>query len=1013
MTYRLLLILTIWLPFFGYNLLAQTPSYIHYETESGLPSNELYNVHQDTKGFLWIGSDAGLLRYDGYAFKLFTNKKQRGASVSGIQEDARGRIWCHNFSGQILYLENDSLQIFEAWDKYYRNQLIEFTLDKNNHLWVSNSQNYLYKFQLNNNVAAKLLSPNVIKQSIAMAHDGTLLFTQLEKGEVFGLENNAAFALPIIPNNKKDSSQVLYNVMIFNTSFKKQQTLSFQRQHPLLKTPTLYSYSNKQLTTHPVTLLLQQLNIFPLSVYDDDEGNMFIGTFNGCYWFKKNNNNWKLEGHLFTAAAISSICKDKEGNFWFASLKNGLYQVPNLSVKIFTEQDLGVPANNISLLAADDSEHLYVATSTKALVKLNTIINKVAKRINNQEERDAQAFKYDSLSRNLLQYKSSFSIIDKQLNTSSFPFLMSASKDFFRRKDGLLFVAGSYLTAHYKEHNFDNNKFTEEFDELEDKNISVPIANNGSWTRKVLSKQRSRCVLYDEKNKTLWAGFADATISFHKKQQQKLIDPKSGIPIIATQMVQLRDGTICMGTVEQGLYFLNDKKTIANYTTQNGLLANRIKKMAIGKQYLWLVTTNGIQGIHLKTFQFTNLTTQNGLLTNEVFDIAVQQEKVYLSTSRGLQFFPDAAFPKNNVMPICSIVSIATSDSTYKNIKLLSLAQSKSNIKITLQGIALKSKGSFTYEYRMIGLDENWVSVSATNNIVRYPSLPSGQFTFQARVVNEDGIKSTIDAINLTIQKEWYLRWWFIGFVLVLMAGIAYYIFNRRLQYIDNKNKEALEKAHVQEALRISQLSALKAQMNPHFMFNALNSIQEFIFLNEKKQANMYMGKFADLMRLTLDMSNKETITIDEEFKILNLYLELESLRFEEKFHFTIEADSIINSSVLHIPAMLIQPYVENAIKHGLLHKKGDKYLHLNFILTTHHTLQCTITDNGIGRKRSGEINAMRQKKYTSFATGATQKRLELLNYDKKICIAVHIEDLQDNMGNATGTKVILEIPLS
>ena len=174
----------------------------------------------------------------------------------------------------------------------------------------------------------------------------------------------------------------------------------------------------------------------------------------------------------------------------------------------------------------------------------------------------------------------------------------------------------------------------------------------------------------------------------------------------------------------------------------------------------------------------------------------------------------------------------------------------------------------------------------------------------------------------------------------------------------------------------------------------------------------MYMGKFADLMRMTLDMSNKKEISLEDEIKVLELYLQLEALRFEEKFHYSITLEKNIHPADIHLPSMLIQPYVENAVKHGLLHIQTEKELTVVFDMDHNNVLTCTITDNGIGRKRSNEMNDMRQKRYTSFATGATQKRLELLNHERTAAIAVVYDDLYDINGHAAGTKVTLKIPV-
>jgi two-component system LytT family sensor kinase len=211
------------------------------------------------------------------------------------------------------------------------------------------------------------------------------------------------------------------------------------------------------------------------------------------------------------------------------------------------------------------------------------------------------------------------------------------------------------------------------------------------------------------------------------------------------------------------------------------------------------------------------------------------------------------------------------------------------------------------------------------------------------------------------------------------------------------------------------ELTALKSQMNPHFIFNALNSIQEFIILNDKKKANQFMGKYADLVRSTLNMSDKESITIDEEIKSLELYLELEKLRFEDNFSYEVLVSEELLNNNYRLPAMLIQPYVENAIKHGLLHQQGPKTVNIQFEIDSsdNSIITCTIEDNGIGRVRSEALNAMRLKKHTSFSTGATKKRLELLNQGKENAIVVDFNDLYDADALAKGTKVTLRIATS
>jgi len=202
--------------------------------------------------------------------------------------------------------------------------------------------------------------------------------------------------------------------------------------------------------------------------------------------------------------------------------------------------------------------------------------------------------------------------------------------------------------------------------------------------------------------------------------------------------------------------------------------------------------------------------------------------------------------------------------------------------------------------------------------------------------------------------------------------------------------------------------------MNPHFIFNALNSIQEFILLSDKKMANSYLGKFADLMRLILDMSNTKEVKLETEIKALQLYLELEAMRFEDNFEYQIYCNEAIDIEHTFIPSMLIQPYVENAIKQGLLHQTGLKQLWIRFFYNPEiNCIECEIEDNGIGRKQPSEINRNNTRKHQSFAMSATQKRLELLNHARKKAISVDIIDKVNENQESDGTKVILHIPFS
>lgn len=995
------------------NAQAQVPVFIHHEVGNGIASNELYDLLQDSKGFLWIGSEAGLIRYNGSEFKLYTNKKLLGASVTDIQEDANGNIWCHNFSGQILFVKNDTLQVFDPWNKFYKSQLVELVINQNN-LYVSNFKNHIFKVNLSNNKVEKLLDDSTLKQSITISHRGNLLYSALSTGDVFELTNNKPKSVSLIDNKSIKAPSKIYNSFLLFPSAKNKKTLGIQRQSPADDYPSLYNYQNNQLIIHPITQDLRKLNIYPLTVFDDDDGNIFIGTFKGCYWFKEMNNKWQLESIFFKNEAVSCITRDKEGSYWFTTLKNGLYQIPSLQVKFFTEDDLGIATSNLSLISSNKKNTLYVSSNSKELLCINSFSNKVIQRINTFEERDAQAMIFNTKTDELYFYKNTFfTLKNKQLN--NYKFLISAPKSFYLRNDGTLFSAGVTIQSTFLKKVNTKENLSKEFDfisELEYVNILNKI-NPYPFDKATISNERGRCIWYDKSQNNLWCGFSDGTKYYEQKKAYNFIDQSTNTPVVSTCFQQLNDGTLCIGTIEQGIYFVRNKQIVKQFTTHNGLLSDRIKKMIPYDNKLWFITNKGVQALDLKNYTFTNFTSSSGLLSNEIFDIEILNNNVYLSTAKGLQFFPVNIETKNIIAPNITIQSFKVNNTVYKQASNIYLPYNASNISIELLGITLKSRHNFFYEYRLKGIDSNWIKQNSTNNLVRFTSLPPGNYTFESRVVNEDGTLSNILHQSFNIEKPWWQKWWFILSIILITLAVLYFILQFKLKTLAKKNRDKLEQAKIQEALRNSQLIALKAQMNPHFIFNALNSIQEFIVLNDKMNANFYLGKFADLMRLTLDLSNKEVISLSDELKVLKLYLELENLRFEENFEYTITTHEIADVLSIKIPAMLIQPYVENAVKHGLLHKQGLKKLTISFSIKNTDILICTIEDNGIGRKRSNEMNTLRTKKHTSFATGATKKRLELLNYGRSNSIAVNFNDLTDSFGNACGTRVLVEIPIN
>jgi sensor histidine kinase YesM len=309
--------------------------------------------------------------------------------------------------------------------------------------------------------------------------------------------------------------------------------------------------------------------------------------------------------------------------------------------------------------------------------------------------------------------------------------------------------------------------------------------------------------------------------------------------------------------------------------------------------------------------------------------------------------------------------------------------------------------------------DDDWKKVSNETRLIEFASLKPGSYNIQFKI--NDTI--TASTVRFTIITPFWQSIWFmiLCFLLALALGFTYYRWQlnklrNKNKLLEDKNRLLNEKIELEHNLNKSVLKSIKAQMNPHFFYNALNTIQAYIFTNDKTRANSYLAKFSKLTRVILEQSEKETISLGDEIESLTLYLELEKMRFKEEFEYTIEHKTDTHKDNIEFPPMLIQPYVENAIKHGLLHKESDRKLFILFEEITNH-LVITIDDNGIGRKRSEELNKIKNNKYQSFSTQANEKRLEILNHtnDK---IAVKIIDKNDTNGQSKGTKVILTIPI-
>ncbi|MGZ4060807.1 MAG: sensor histidine kinase, partial [Bacteroidia bacterium] len=304
------------------------------------------------------------------------------------------------------------------------------------------------------------------------------------------------------------------------------------------------------------------------------------------------------------------------------------------------------------------------------------------------------------------------------------------------------------------------------------------------------------------------------------------------------------------------------------------------------------------------------------------------------------------------------------------------------------------------------GLDTNWYYTK--NTTIQYTTLPPGDYTFTVYAINYSNISSIKPCvIFFNIKKPYWKTWWFITLMIVLVLFCIYIVFRVRIYYVKRTEEE---KTLLNKKISEVELKAIRAQMNPHFIFNSINSIQHYILINDSDMAYRYLSKFSKLIRNVLENSKHEVITLHKEIETIELYVELEKLRFENKFDHQIIVDPSIDILSYGISPLLIQPYVENAIWHGLMHKQAKGLLTIRFAEET-KLIRCTIEDNGVGRAFSEELKKNKTSAHRSLALSLNKERLEIIGHLFQNKLQVIITDLTDENNMPCGTRVEVEIP--
>lgn len=934
----------------------------------GLPSDVVYDLFVDKKGLLYIGTDKGLITYNGVHFEPIGFSESLGNSISGLQQDQSGKIWCRNFANQLFYVSKDELiedkVVKELLGKTNSN-LVDFCLGKNS-IYIM-TQDAVYNYASGKTrLIFKIKNPeeNQFTSIVYEALSNTVYASAFR--EIYAFQNNS-----LIDKKTTIIGQKILEVYA--------QKLAYVN-----KSETSRCVVDNALIELSKTLGVQTF----LNRLSATKNHLWLCTNNGIYEYDKSKAEFKT-GFL-NDTRVTDIVEDLEGNFWIGSLDEGLFLMP--SRKIFQlKLDLKTIKKNVSYtrISRYKNGNYFVGTNDGRIIEIDTkgkSINEYNTKWDNNIE--YVTFISDTILTNYGYFKigqskpiSNLTYLGKDVKEDEFSNLLIASPNH-----------GGIISRNFKGiPNFNDEK---------NKYRVLPYGPEHIETL-IFREKRTKAILYHKKEHRYYFGFIDGLYCYTRNGVEKQIKTNENKPIIAVDMIENEDGSIWVATSQNGIFLINKSKIIKHISTANGLSSNNCRRIEKGDIGLWVVTQTGFDFYDWRSKRIKNVELNLCIKGITINDITVDKETVALATNQGIYYFNKSILNDIN-LPDFNFTEFLVNDKKVEIEDNLLLNYNQNNINIKFNTIHYRSLGIYNYRYRLVGLDDKWYTLSSNAKNINFLALNPGVYKFQIHI--KIGEKHTkIKEINFEIKKPFWLQYWFISITVLALIALLYLVY--KWAVVKTRKSEELK-----EQLALSQLTALRSQMNPHFIFNVLNAVQGLIYSNQKSKASEYLGKFSDLMRRILDSSDKSEVTIEKEFETIELYVLLEKARFDDDFDYKIVFPVGMDLSQYKIPSMIIQPFVENAIKHGLMHKQGMKNLEIK--LERFEDMWCiTIDDNGIGRKASEMIN-QKVKKHISFATKAIDHRVKLINKTSKIVIDIEVIDKKSHDGVSLGTRIKIYVPI-
>lgn len=940
------------------------PHTIHYTVKDGIPSSECYSVFQDTKGLLWIGTDKGVCYFNGQTFTTLTRKHGLpDAVVFGFFEDARKRLWFRTHALGVCYKEGNRI-VVPAFNKHLvellaRNLLVGLYVTPDDSVYLSDNVNRMY--------VAHLASPKVQRVTAEMP-----IIQQFGKRAFLYGRSGSNKLLRLLAGNKQvglnlrqQRKEAFFNACVLHNG-----GLVFSLGG------RLYHRKNGEDRLTVVPGISGQV----IAIYEDKEQGLWVGMMNqGVYYFPQGISSRPT--HFMQQFSVSDVTDDKEGNIWMSTLEAGIFLITDKYM-----QGMGPPGIGFNLVKETGGEVVAVTRNAEILVMEQSGIKQ---RIAYPEKLGVHQHIYDVEQ----CYPGHYLVVGSNtlwLNSRRGKYESKVHRIFYKGiqsgKDKDLYYLYNY--AYVLRLNSSKGRYDTLFHhKVRMMDIAVSDSNN------------------------IWIASAEGVFLYNSVTHSIRAVNIAGLPSVRVNAIVCRGNQLILATEGAGVFIWNTRThACLAVNEQQGLTSNYCKSLCIYGSEIWVATNKGVTLIELNdAFSLVRglhqLDKYDGLPSDEINSVCAADSHIWIASNEGLSCIRRRKSYRNIYAPELYLDYVRTNQRFYeKTSDRILVSNNGGFVEFGFTGISFKSLGGMKFMYRLTEAEQNWHYT--TQPRIVYTGLPPGVYQVELYALNNDLVKSKPLLLLFEVSTPFWQTWWFIisGFLLLLV--ITVWFFRMSMKRV---SKREAEKNHYANKVLAYEMQALRSQMNAHFIFNAISSIQQFILANEVNAANKYLIRFSRLIRGVLEHSRSSLITLASEVQTLQWYVDIENLRLDNKVIFTLTIAPDINPEQCKIPPMLIQPFVENAIWHGLHPKNGVCMLTVHFMRKANYLI-CTIDDNGVGRSNAkGKQNIDGKKR--SWGIELTRNRIEAIEKIYHLKLSFEIIDKLNDAHGAAGTRVVLTMP--